>query len=83
MIESTPCALRGCFDRSSSEWQDTSIDEKVKILKKLINEDGEDILKLSIGMMDYCNKENGKDIKPVDLVRSMSEIMDYLLKEKI
>jgi len=83
MIENTPCSLRSCFDRSSSEWQATTLEEKISMLKKLINEDGENTLKLSIGMMDYCNKENGKDIKPKDLILAMSEIIDHLLKEKV
>ena len=50
MTENTPCALRNCFDRSSSEWRSTTLEEKISVLKKLINKDGENTLKLSVGM---------------------------------
>jgi len=78
---SNSCLLRGCFDSASSEWGRSALDEKVEALKKLINKDGENTLKLSVGMMDYCNREAGKGIKPMDLILSMSKIIDHLLKE--
>ena len=79
---SNSCLLRGCFDSASSEWKESTLDDKIETLKKLINEDGDNTLALSMGMMDYCNSEEGKDIKPMDLVISMSKIIDYLLKKE-
>ena len=79
---SSLCSLRTCFDHSSSEWNETSLDEKVSMLKKQINDNTNSTFKLSLGMLDYCNTEAGKDIKPLDLVISMSKIIDHLLKEK-
>jgi len=76
------CKLRKCFDHASHEWTQSTLAEKIEELKKLVNEDGENTLKLSLEMMDYCNKEAGKDIKPIDLIISMSKLLDYMLKEK-
>jgi len=76
------CKIRSYFDYSSHEWKESTLNEKIEALKKLINEDDENTLKLSMGMMDYCNNEADKDIKYIDLVISMSKIIDYLLKDE-
>lgn len=78
----TQCALRSYFDYSSHEWKESTIDEKIKSLKKLLNEDSKNTLNLSLGMMDYCNTQANKDIKPMDLVIAMSKIIDHLLLEE-
>ena len=78
---SNSCLLRGCFDHASQEWKDSTLDEKVYALKMLINDDCKNTLKLSMGMLDYCNKEAGKEIKLIDIVISMSHLIDHLLKE--
>jgi len=76
------CLFRGCFDSTSSEWNESTLEQKVEALTKLINDDEGNTLKISTAMMDYCNKENAKDIKPMDLVLAMSKIIDHLLREK-
>lgn len=76
------CLLRGCFDHACHEWKESTLDEKVVALKNLINNDGENTLKLSMGMLSYCNEKAGKDIKLIDLVISMSHLLDHLLKEE-
>jgi len=77
------CYLRSCFDSSSSEWHDSTMDEKIGVLKKLVKEDGDNTLRLAIGMKSYCNDEAGKDIKDMDLIVSMGKLLDHLLKEKV
>ena len=73
---------RTCFDESSSEWNRTTMDEKIALLKELINIKGFDILQLSMAMMEVGNSEYNKGIREIDLVMSMSNIIDYLLKTK-
>ena len=65
---------------ASSEWNRSTIDEKVDALRKLVKDDGENTAKLSLGMLDYCNRESGKDIKLLELVLSLSELLDNTLK---
>ena len=77
---SQSCLLRECFDMASSEWDRSTIDEKVDALQQLVKNDGENTLKLAMGMLDYCNREAGKDIKLLELVISLSTMMDNLLK---
>ncbi len=33
-------------------------------------------------MLDYCSHNVGKDIKQFDIIMSMSEIIDHLLKKE-
>lgn len=73
---------RGCFQSTSSEWNNTTMDEKIDLLKHLINKKGFDTLQLSLSMMEDGNSEFNKDIKEIDLIMSMSKIIDHLLKEK-
>ena len=77
---SKSCILRECFDSASTEWNRSTIDEKVEALQKLIKDDGENTLKLAMGMLDYCNEEEGKKMPLSTLVFSMSELLDHLLK---
>ena len=76
------CNHRILFDFSSSEWKSTAIENKIEVLKQLLTEEDANTLKISLGMLDYCNTQAGKDIKLMDLVVSMSKIIDHLLKEE-
>jgi len=76
------CLLRDCFDPASSEWNHSTMDEKVEALSVLINRDDKNTLGLALGMLDYCNKEANKGINMIDLVISMSKIIDHLLKNE-
>ena len=75
------CNHRTLFDFSSNEWKSTSVENKIEVLTKLLNEDKNNTLKISLEMLDYCNHEAGKEVKLMDLLISMSKIIDHLLKE--
>lgn len=64
------CLLRECFDTSCARWNDITLDEKIDALKTILNEQNENLLALALGTMDYCTTQEGKDIKPIDLVFS-------------
>ncbi len=81
--EMEACILRGCFQTSCTEWNMTSMDEKVEAIKELITNGDFTTLKLSLSMLDTCTNEYNKEIEPIDLVIAMSEIIDYLLKDKV
>ena len=49
---------------------------------KDVSEENHSTFKLALGMLDYCNHNAGKDITPLDLVMSMGEIIDHLLKKE-
>ena len=76
------CLLRECFDMLSHEWKGSTMEEKVEALRVLINEEKHSTFDLAQGMLNYCNHNAKKDIEDFDLVRSMSEIIDHLLKEE-
>ncbi|MBT5935592.1 hypothetical protein [Sulfurimonas sp.] len=81
MLSDNPCSMRKYFDSASSEWNSSEIDQKLQELQVLVNEKNASILKLSVEMIDYCNKESSKNIKPMDLVLSMSKLLDAVLKK--
>ena len=72
---------RGCFQTTCSEWDSTTMDEKIGILKELINDKEYSSLELSMQMMKIYNSQYGKEISEMDLLMGMSRILDYLLKE--
>ncbi len=72
---------RGCFQTTCSEWKHTTMDEKIGILKELINDKEYSSLELSMQMMEIYNSQYGKEIKELDLLMGMSKVLDYLLKE--
>ncbi len=77
------CLLRGCFDSASSEWNKSTIEQKVEALKVLINRDKVLTSTLVSKMLNYCNNEVNKGIAQEDVLLSLSKIIDYLLiKEK-
>ena len=80
---SRTCLLRECFDMPSYEWNDSTMEEKVEALRVLVNEENFSTFNLALGMLDYCNHNAGKDITPLDLVMSMGEIIDHLLKKEV
>jgi hypothetical protein len=75
-------STRGCFDIVSNEYSDMNMPEKITLLKELINEKGYSTTGLALGMLDIYNEEYNKNIKPLELVLSMGNIIDYLLKEE-
>ena len=80
--EMEACILRGCFQTTCTEWDMTSMYEKTEAIKELITNGDFTTLNLSLSMLDTCTKEYNKEMTPLDLVFGMSEIIDYLLKEK-
>lgn len=77
------CILRGCFQTSCTEWNMTTMDEKTEAIKELITNGDFSTLKLSMMMLDTCTNEYNKEVKPIDLVIAMGEIIDHLLKDKV
>ena len=74
---------RGCFQTTCSEWDSTTMEEKVELLKALVSNKGYDSLQLSMQMMEIYNTQFGKEINETDLLMGMSRILDFLLnKEK-
>ena len=71
------CLLRGCFDSTSSEWQKSTIEQKVEALEVLINRDKVLTSSLIIKMLDYCNKEANKGIEQQDVLLSLSKILNF------
>ncbi len=72
---------RGCFQTTCSEWDSTTMDEKIGILKELINDKEYSSLELSMQMMKIYNSQYGKEIKELDLLMGMSRILDHLLRK--
>ena len=81
MENNNPCTYRSLFDYASHEWKETDLDMKVELLKNYVH-NGKSIKKLAFEMMEYCNKNENKDIKPIDIALAMSEILEFCLKEK-
>ncbi len=78
------CLLRGCFDSASSEWNKSTIAQKVEALEVLINRDKVLTSTLILKMLSYCNQEANKGIEQKDVILSLSKIIDYfLIKEKL
>ena len=73
---------RDCFQNTSNEWTRTSMNQKVELLSQLKKDYGLGTLELALRVMDIGNNEHNKDIAELDLILSMSEIIDFLLKEK-
>ncbi len=74
---------RGCFQTTCSEWDSTTMAEKIQLLKELVNDKGYDSLQLSMQMMEIYNTQFGKEIKEIDLLMGMSRILDHLLKDNL
>ena len=81
-IENTIWSTRGCFQSTSNEWNQTSMEEKIKLLHKLKKNENLNTLELSLRVMDIGTQQLNKDITELDLILSMSEIIDYLLEQK-
>ena len=80
-IENSIWKTRGCFQTTCSEWDNSTMDEKITKLKNLSN-NNLDVFQLSIRMKMMGVEDFNKEIDDLDLVIGMSKIIDYLLKEK-
>jgi uncharacterized membrane-anchored protein YjiN (DUF445 family) len=78
----SPCTLREIFDYSSHEYQSLLMPKRIEKLKLLLKNDS-NILKLALEMQQECNTTANKDIKDLDLLLSMSKIIEYLLKKEV
>jgi acyl carrier protein len=72
---------RGCFQTTCTEWDSSTMEEKVELLKDLVNNKGYDSLQLAMQMMKIYNEQYGKEINETDLLMGMSRILDFLLRE--
>lgn len=73
--------LRTVFDPYSSEWNDTSMEQKVSILKKLI-ESGEMLEVIAMEYKDFYKKEINKPAVANDFDKGLIHILEYLMKNK-
>jgi len=71
---------RGYFQPSCHEYKQTSMDEKVELLKQLLNKTDCNTLGIVLQMKDIGNNELNKDITDIDIIMGMSNILDHLLK---
>jgi hypothetical protein len=72
--------FRTIFDPLSSEWRHTTIDQKIEILERVVNE-GEDLKKL---IKDYKNRyleQNRRDIA-VSVESALVILLEYKLKKQ-
>ena len=75
--------LRELFDDVSSEWNRSTIDEKLEALEILVKQKDENILKLILGMMTTYNEARSTNhIEPIHLVVTLSKLLEELLKKK-
>lgn len=70
--------FRTLFDCLSSEWNDTSFDEKIEKLKSLIA--GNDLLGIVLGFRMFYRDKGYKDIDD-SILFSLVEVMGYMLKK--
>jgi hypothetical protein len=75
-------STRGCFQPNCSQWNDTSMNEKIDLLKELINDKNFSTLELALNMREIGNVKFNKSIKEKDIIMGMSQLIDFLLKNK-
>ena len=76
------CVLREIFDYLSHKYQSLLMPKRIEKLKLLLKNDS-NILKLALEMQQECNTTANKDIKDLDLLLSMSKIIEYLLNKEV
>lgn len=75
--------LRTCFDPASSEWQDTSIEKKIEILRKLV-ESGEPLEYWIDGYTHFYEEElSSKGYVVKTLPDALKILLNTTLKEKL
>ena len=74
--------LRHCFDPYCSEWNQSSIEEKISTISKNIEENNTNCFALAMKTFVSLKEEYGKDIHPIHILSAMGSILDYLIKER-
>lgn len=82
-VDINNCSLRDCFDFSSQEWKDTTLDEKIDKLKLISEKNNINIVELALGMQDYCNNAANKSIKDKEVMISLAYLLDHLIKRDL
>jgi len=70
------CLLRGCFDYLCQEWKETTITEKKTALSYITSTYDTDSMTLAMGMLKYCNETANKEIKTLDIIISLTKLID-------
>jgi len=70
------CLLRGCFDHLSNEWMETTIIEKKEALNHIVTIYNTDTMTLAMGMMKYCNETANKNVTTLDIMISLTKLID-------
>jgi len=73
------CMLRECFDNVSSEWNNSTMEQKIEALEVLVKEKNHSINELIFGMLDYCNKEANKDINSITIAISLGQLLEHCI----
>jgi hypothetical protein len=79
--EISECFYRAIFDGLCAEYKSTPLEEKEKILEELIK-NKIPLKVLALKMLDYCNNEANKDIKMVDIVFGLADLLEEIIKRK-
>jgi hypothetical protein len=73
------CFYRAIFDGLSAEYKSMSFEKKEKILKELVK-NKIPLKVLAIKMLEICNNEENKDIKMVDIVFGLADLLEEFVK---
>jgi hypothetical protein len=80
--EFSECFFRVLFDGLSSEYQSTPIEEKIKLLQKMVD-NGLSLKIVALKMHDFCNNKAKKDIRLIDIIFGLSDLIEGILKSKV
>jgi len=79
--EFSECLFRVIFDGLSSEYQSTPIEEKIKLLQRMVD-NGLSLKIVALKMLEFCNNNANKNIKLIDIVFGLSDLIEGILKSK-
>lgn len=72
--------MRTVFDPLSSEYSDTSLDQKIEILKKIVNNDFQ-LRRLISDYKERYIEQNRRDIAS-EVEKSLVVLLDHILKDE-
>jgi hypothetical protein len=75
------CFFRVIFDGLSSEYQSTPIEEKIKLIQKMVD-NGLSLKIVALKMLDFCNNKANKNIRLIDIIFGLSDLIEGILKSK-
>lgn len=76
------CLLRECFDSASSEWNNSTLEQKIEALEILVREQKRSVNDLILDMLKYCNQETNKNINTIDIIVTMGKLLEYVIQKR-